>query len=127
MDHLDGCAGMSRKIILLDRLGLGSIDVAYRVAFWLDVPEERRAFYANPTATSAVKDITADELNDLRAGRFVEQVDSLTKPPKASDEDARRMLEGSFMRRQAEINERNPWDRYGTYWDGGSWHDVVVA
>jgi hypothetical protein len=116
-----------RKIILLDRLALGSIDEAYRVAFWLEVPEERRGFYANPSAASAVQGITAEELGDLRAGRFVEQVESLTKPASATEEQARAMLEGSYMRRQGELNARNPWDRYGTYWDGGKWFDVVVA
>ena len=116
-----------RKIILLDRLALGSVDESYRVAFWLEVKEERRPFYANPNAASAVKDITPDELGDLRAGRFVEELDSLTKPAAASEQQARAMLEGSYMRRQAELNDRNPYDRYGTYWDGGAWFDVVVA
>ena len=116
-----------RKIILLDRLALGSVDESYRVAFWLEVPEERRAFYANAQASSEVHGITADELGDLRAGRFVEQVDNLTKPAGATEEQARAMLEGSYMRRQAELNACNPWDRYGTYWDGGAWFDVVVA
>jgi len=116
-----------RKIILLDRLALGSIDEAYRVAFWLEVPSERRAFYANPQAASVVKDISADELGDLRAGRFLEVVEPLTRPQGVGEQEARAMLEMSYLRRQAELNERNPWDRYGTYWDGDSWYDVTVA
>lgn len=116
-----------RKIILLDRLALGSIDESYRVAFWLEVMPERRAFYANPEAESAVKDISAEELGDLRAGRFVEVVEALTRPQGTTEIEARAMLEMSYLRRQAELNERNPWDRYGTYWDGDSWHDVTVA
>lgn len=116
-----------RKIILLDRLALGSIDETYRVAFWLEVPIERRTFYANPQAASVVKDISAEELGDLRAGRFVEMLADLTRPQGISEPEARAMLEMSYLRRQAELNERNPWDRYGTYWDGDSWHDVTVA
>jgi hypothetical protein len=118
---------MSRKIIMLDRLSLGSIDQTYRVAFWLEVPVERQGFYANPSAASVVRDITAEELSDLRCGRFVEQVENFTKPASATEEQARAMLEGDYMRRQEELNARNPWDRYGTYWDGGKWFDVVVT
>ncbi len=116
-----------RKIILLDRLALGSVDESYRVAFWLDVPAERRQFYANPQAVSVVRDITAEEIGDFRAGRFVEVVDNLTKPPKATEEEARAMLEMSYLRRQADLNALNPWERYGTYWDGATWFDVTVA
>lgn len=118
---------MARKIILLDRLALGSVDEAYRVAFWLDVPVERRPFYANPQAASVVKDITADEVGDLRAGKFVEVVENLTRPHGATEAEARAMLEMSYLRRQAELNALNPWDRYGTYWDGAEWHDMTVA
>ena len=44
---------MARKIIVLERQNLPS-DQDYRVAFWLDVPATRRAFYANATAASVV-------------------------------------------------------------------------
>lgn len=116
-----------RKVILLDRLALGSIDETYRVAFWLEVPAERRPFYANPQAVSVVKDITADELGDMRAGRFIEVVETLTRPQGISEPEARAMLEMSYLRRQADVNEQNPWDRYGTHWDGGEWFDRTVA
>ena len=116
-----------RKIILLERQSLGSIDETYQFAFWLTVPESRRAFYADPNKTSAVKGITAEELANLRAGVFVEQVASLNKPLGATQEQAEMMLIGSFQRRQSEFEARNPYDRYGTYWDGEAWHYVTVA
>ena len=118
---------MTRKIILLEREALGTIDETYRVAFWLTVPEERRPFYANPAATSVVKDVTQEELGDLRAGRIVEQVTTLNKPQGATEEQAEAMLAGSFLRRQAELQDLNPYDRYGTYWDGEAWHHVKVS
>lgn len=116
-----------RKVILLDRLALGTIDESYRVAFWLEVPVERQPFYANPQAASVVKNITTEELTDLRAGRFVEAVVDLTRPQGISETEARAMLEASYTRRQQELHALNPWDRYGTYWDGDAWHDVTVA
>lgn len=118
---------MSRKIILLDRLALGATDEMYRVAFWLTVPVERRPYYADPGKTSVVKNITADELGDLRAGQFVEMVETLNRPPEATEEQAEAMLEMSFLRRQADLNALNPFDRYGTYWDGETWHKMTVA
>ena len=51
--------------------------------------------------------------------------DILGKPQEAAE--ARAMLEMSYLRRQAELNALNPWDRYGTYWDGAEWHDMTVA
>ena len=118
---------MNRKIILLDRLALGATDEMYRVAFWLAVPVERRPFYADPNKTSAVKNITAEELGDLRAGQFIEVVESLNKPAGATEEQSQGMLEMSFLRRQADLNVLNPFDRYGTYWDGAAWHNMTVA
>lgn len=116
-----------RKVILLERQALGSIDETYRVAFWLTVPEARREFYANPTASSAVKDATAEELAAIRSGAVVEQLDTLTKPQGRTEAEAEAMIAGSYARRQAELDARNPYDRYGTYWDGAAWHHVTVA
>ena len=112
---------MARKIIFLERQGMPSVDRQYRLAFWLSVPAERRPFYVNQDASSDVRDATAEEIDALRKGEVVEVVETLIAPGGATDEQAFALLEGSFHRRQKELNDRNPYDAYGTFWDGETW------
>lgn len=118
---------MIRRIVLLERVGLPSIDRTWRVAFRLTVPEPRRRFHVNPTATSAHIDASAEEVSALQSGEIVEVVDTLTAPQGVTDEQALAMLEGSHARRQAEIDARNAWSNYGTSWDGTTWTRLEIA
>ena len=117
---------MARKIIILERLNIPS-DQDYRVAFWLDVPVARRPFYANAAATSAVKDATQAEIDAIKAGAVVEE--TMVVPARASATQAVLLaaLVTRYNARQAEITARNPWARYGSFWDGTSWTAVAVA
>jgi hypothetical protein len=117
---------MARKIIILDRQNLPS-DQDFRVAFWLNVIPARQPFYANPAAVSAVIGATTEELDAIKAGAVVEEV--LTVPARANVNQATLLaaLVARYDARQAEFTARNPWARYGSYWDGNAWTGVTVA
>ena len=115
---------MARKIILLDRVG-GPAD--FRVAFWLDVPAARQAFYANPTATSAVVGITTPELDAIKAGAIVEHVAPVLRDNGVTIGALRTILEAEYARLQTELTASVQWSRYGTSWDGTTWTVVTVA
>lgn len=117
---------MARKIIILERQGMPS-DTNYRVAFWLDVPVARQSMYANPAATSVVKGATVPELALITSGAVVEVVETVQQPNGAPLANVRNAIVARFNQLQAELNARNLWDRYGTYWDGTSWTAAGVA
>lgn len=117
---------MARKIIILDRVNLPS-DQDYRVAFWLDVPAARHLFYADPAAVSNVKDATPAELTALRAGEVVEEIHTVPARANTTQAPLLASLVTRYNARQAEFTARNPWARYGSFWDGSAWTSVTVA
>lgn len=117
---------MSRKIIILDRTGLPS-DQNYRVAFWLDVPVARRPFYANASAVSQVRDATQAEIDAIRAGSIVEEIIEVPAVAGVGQAGLLAAMVNRYTLRQTEFTARNPWARYGSYWNGTSWTGVTVA
>lgn len=117
---------MPRKIVILERQGMPS-DVNYRVAYWLDVPAARQAFYANATAASVVVGATADELAAIRTGAVVEVVETLARQSGTSITSIRAAARTRWDDLQSELVARNPYDRYGTTYDGTSWTAGGVA
>lgn len=117
---------MPRKIIQLERVGMPS-DTNFRVAFWLDVPAARQTFYANASATSAVKGATQAEVDAIKAGQVVEVIETLPRPAGTTIGEFRNDAEARYAQLQAELVNRNPFARYGTFWDGSSWTPVTVA
>jgi FAD/FMN-containing dehydrogenase len=117
---------MPRKIIILDRMNLPS-DQDFRIAFWLDVPAARQQFYANSEAVSAVIGATSEELDAIKAGVVVEEI--VTVPGRAGAGQAALLaaIVSRYQARQAEFTARNPWARYGSFWDGTGWTAVTVA
>jgi hypothetical protein len=117
---------MPRKIIILDRVNLPS-DQDFRIAFWLDVPAARQPFYANPAAVSAVIGATTDEISAIRSGAVVEEI--VTVPGRAGTGQAALLaaIVSRYEARQAEFTARNPWARYGSFWDGNGWTGVSIA
>jgi hypothetical protein len=121
---------MAKKIIILDRVGEPS-DVAYRVAFWLTIPSTRWAFYAkpagmNPDGTpslfkSQYKDATDAENQDLRDGKVMEVIETYYKPAGSTIAQIMTFLQGEYIEKQAFFDSINPYNRYGSYWDGTSW------
>lgn len=117
---------MARLIIVLDRQDMGG-DVGFRVAFWANVPAARQSFYADAARTSQVKDATAGELAALRNGSVTERVDVIRFPTGTTLNQAQTGLVAAFNAYQSEVNAYNPWNRYGTFWDGTSWTAGGVA
>lgn len=117
---------MARKIIILDRVNLPS-DQDYRVAFWLDVAPSRQTFYANASAVSAVKDATQAEVDAIKAGAVVEEIVQVPARAGLGQSALLAALATRYNDRQAEFTARNPWARYGSYWDGSAWTAVTVA
>lgn len=117
---------MAERIVILDQVGMPS-DLNYRVAFWLDVPAERQKFFANPTATSVVVGIQAQDLAAIRSGavkEVVEVIPQVIGTPFATVRQAARARANAL---QADFNRDNAYNRYGTYWNGTAWTDVTVA
>lgn len=107
---------MAKRLIVLEGKG-----ASWRVALWADVPVARQPFYADPNKVSAWKDAAAGELTNLRNGSVAEKVQDIdfdqvqTNPQKMATAQA---LQVAW---QAEVNARNDWPRYGSFWDGTVW------
>lgn len=115
---------MPRKIVVLDSNPVLPNETAFRYALWADVPAARRERYANVAATSAVGDVTADEVAAIRSGAVVEKVEDARWPNGTSLAQVQEALVQRHGSYQQEINEANPWASYGTSWDGATWTDV---
>jgi hypothetical protein len=115
---------MPREIIILEQVGETG---DFRVAFWLDVPAARRAFYADPAATSQFLNATAEEIAALRSGAVVERVERIDRPFGGTLAQLRTTLTARHAALQARVNAENPWARYGTSFDGTTWTVAGVA
>lgn len=111
---------MAKQIIVLERLDEPS-DLNFNVAFWLVVPVTRTSFYVDSNKISQYKDISAQELSDLRAGLFIEKVQKVSYLSGQTLTFIRNDLQSRFTNLQNELNNQNPFVRYGTYFDGTSW------
>jgi hypothetical protein len=116
---------MARQIIILEQPGLPS-DLRYHVAFWLSVPAQRQQFVANPDAKSRVMDITANELTALQDGSVVELIHEAIYPLNTPIGAIGTDLVARYNEAQAQVNANNPWNRYGTFYDGNSWTMISV-
>ena len=123
---------MARQIIILENQipGRGSTDpISYRYAFWLSVPASRQSFFANASASSSVKDATAGELTAIQSGAIKELLGVFQSPPGTTIAQIEASLAAQFATAQTALNSaaQNPWDHYGTTWDGSTWTLVTVA
>jgi len=114
---------MAKQVIVLER---SENTQAYRIAYWLAVPASRQSFYANPTATSVWSGASAGELSAIRTGAVVEAVETndfagMTLPAIQTE------LQSEWSALQADVTARNPWVRYGSFWDGATWTPGGVA
>lgn len=116
---------MAKQVIILERQGPGS----FRVALWAPVPAERQRFYVNAAAVSAFKDATQAETDAIRAGQVAEKVDilSVSGAPNQATLDA--AAERAFADWNRDVQNDNPWARYGTFFDptAGGWNRRTVA
>lgn len=101
------------KIIILDKIG-----DKLNYAMWADVPAARQVFYANAAKVSAWKDALPADNAALQSGAVVEQVRSTDFAGAENMPEVRTSLIATWNQFQNEINNVNPWKRYGTTYDG---------
>jgi hypothetical protein len=104
------------RVIILERDGDD-----FRFAMWADVPVARQTRYADANKVSAWKDATTQDNTDLKGGVIVEQVQDQRVPSGASTADIQVYLQTQWSAYQNYINSFNPWQRYGSSWDGTTW------
>lgn len=115
---------MARKIIVLEQYAVLPGELGFRYALWADVPAARQARYANPTFETAVAGASQAEIGALRSGAVVEKVEDGRWPAGTTVPSIQALLVSRFQDFQAEVTARNPWQRYGTSWDGTTWTAV---
>jgi hypothetical protein len=93
----------------------------YRVVLWADVPLARQSWYAQTGAVSAWKDALAADNTAIANGSVAETV-SVIRVIKGSGQAARQqVLQDAWTQWQTFITQNNPWQRYGSTWDGTTW------
>jgi len=93
----------------------------FNVAFWADVPAARQTFYANPQAKSAWAQATTTDNQNLQSGAVVELVTEAHYVPGTPLAQIETELQGRWQTYQNNITNNNPWQRYGSTWDGTTW------
>jgi hypothetical protein len=107
-------------IIILERTSVNPATVSYVLR--ATVPAARQVYFADPNKTSAYKDASVADITALRAGQILERVasDVITGKTVAQLKATLQQLQTDF---QAEVNGQsfNPWQYYGSSWDGTTW------
>ncbi len=107
------------RIIILER-DAGSNTFSY--VAWADVPAARQNFYAQPPGTvSAWKGALPADNDALVNGSVVEKFATQRVPAGSNIAQIEAFLEQRWTDWQTEITNANPWQRYGSTWDGATW------
>jgi hypothetical protein len=107
---------MAKRIIVLTRDEEHG-DARLRVVYWIPTVAGREAFYAR-TNDSEWKDATTAENDAIKAGQVIEVVESESRqPPAPPIATIQTYLEGRWATLKAQYDARNPWTRYGSFWD----------
>ena len=89
---------------------------------WADVPSARQQKYIKPIDwLSSYKDVTSQELTDLRNGLVAEKVDTYNFSSGMTISAIKVDLQTNFNKFQSEINGETTWQFYGTFFDGTIW------
>ena len=107
----------AKQVIILDKQSPGR----FKVALWADVPTARQPFYADTDKVSEWTGATVSDNDALKAGQVVERVITTALLPSAGIPEVKTALENQWADFQVDINSENPWNRYGTFWNGTSW------
>lgn len=114
---------MAKRIIVLEKLEKGS----FRVALWAMPPASRKAFYANPNATSVWKGASEAEITAIQAGDVTESAEEISLPGNPTAADYQVAFEARWNTFNANVQAYNPWTRYGSFWDGTVWTPAGVS
>lgn len=112
-----------KKVIILER---SPERLEFRYALWGDVPAARQEFFADPARESVYKDASAAEITALQNGSVAERVGIAAYPAGTAIAVIQTELANLWTAFQAELNvatnsAQNPYQRYGTTWDGTTW------
>lgn len=116
----------AKKVIILNRPNPGQ----YRFILWADVPAARQLFYADSTKTSAWINASNADITALRNGSVVEREDIVNVGIGKTVQDIQALLQSTWQDFQNEISATgllNPYQRYGTFWDGATWIAGSIA
>lgn len=105
---------MAKRIIILEQLD----NRQYRYALWADVPAARQSLYAASAQPTAYTLASVNEKAALADGSVAEKIGVIEA---ISVAEARQMLVDLWTEWQAQVSNRNPWIRYGTFWNGTGW------
>jgi len=115
----------SRAIVILDRTLNDDLNPVWHYLLRADVPVSRQAKYAKPGYLSPFAPIAPDSDPDalaLVSGAVVESLRSWTVTTAVTLPQVQAGLIAQQQQYQAEIAADPTYSRYGTYWDGTSWH-----
>jgi len=109
------------RIIILQRTREDADTINY--VMWADVPTARQAHYADPTNTrkSAWPDALPADNTNLQNGSVHEKVDTQRNPNGTGMAAVQVQLQQNWQDFQTEVTNFNPWQRYGSTWDGVAW------
>jgi hypothetical protein len=93
----------------------------YNVLFWADVPSARQIRYADPAKVSAWPDATQADNDALKSGAMVEQRGVARHSQGTGMVAIQAFLQQRWQDYQTFITNNNPWQRFGSTWDGASW------
>lgn len=110
------------RIIILDH-----DDRNYNYLLWADAPVARQTFYANPAKVSEWRGALADDNAKLQSGEVVEASRSRSFHDGETLAQIRTALVAESNKFQTYITNHNPWDRYGTTFDGTTWVNGGIA
>ena len=117
---------MAKTIVILDQPTAGQ----YRVVLRAVPPLSRQPFYAVTNGKSAYRDpdspTQASDDASVQSGAITERVMTISVAGR-SQAQVSQDLQDQLSAFQADVNARNPWSRYGTFFDGAAWTSVTVA
>jgi hypothetical protein len=121
------------RIIILDRDTSNPALTIWRYVLWADVPVARQSFWGalwtidNPSRPSAWAGASGADNLALQNGEVAEVVQTIERFPG----DTMAVLQAALQQRSAEfityVTNYNPWNRYGSTWDGTTWVVTTVA
>jgi hypothetical protein len=109
------------RVIVLDKSDLSNQNV-FRYVLWADVPAARQPFYVQPADTvSAWSGAQTGDNAQLVSGAVAEKVDTIQVAPGTGMPAIQAEIQIRWQTYQEQVTNLNPWNRYGSTWDGTTW------
>lgn len=108
-------------IVILDRTSVSPQTI--RFVMRANVPVARQSYFANAEKTSEFPGISAGDLADLRAGKFIERSDTVSTGTLTLAQIGSALVSAqqAFQAKVTADGEYNPYKFYGSSWDGTAW------